>query len=140
MYTTGVYTGIYMYPNVNMHVYIYKNTYDTLFRSMYVFIQLCLAPVSIYTYLEVVLAYVFVLLCICVYVSVRVRVCVCAYTCARCVCLCVCVCVHALKERVYLSASVGGVRLGMCVCVFARLFSHINSSSCRIVCMEKILL
>jgi len=119
MYVTGVYTGIYMYLHVNMHVYIYKITYDTLFRFIYVFTQLYLTPVSICTYLEVVLAYVCVLVCICVCVSVRVRVCVCACTCALCVCLCVCVCVHALKERVYLSASVGGVCLGMCVCVFS---------------------
>ena len=59
---------------------------------------------------------------VCVYLCVVVFVCVHARV--RSVCVC---CVNALKERVYLSASVGGVCLGMCVCVFARLFSHFNS-------------
>ena len=82
---------------------------------IYVFIQLYLAPVSICTYLEVVLAYVClypcasmcVYLCVCMFVRVYARV--------QCVCVCVCVCVHALKERVYMSASVRGVFLCMCV-------------------------
>jgi len=109
-----------------MHVYIYENTYVTLFRFIYVFIQLCLAPVGIYTYLEVVLAYVCVLVCIYVCVSVSVHVCVCACTCARCVCLSASVCVHALKERVYLSTSVEGVCLGMCVCECLRVYFRIS--------------
>ena len=62
-----------------------------LYRVIYVFIQLYLAPVSIYTYLEVVLTCVCVLvhLCMCIYACACL--CVCKHVCGVCVCVYVCV-------------------------------------------------
>jgi len=124
-----------------IHLSIYKSACVYLWKYIWhtVSIYICIhtvAPCSCkYLYIprDGVGVCVCVLVCICVCISVRVRVCVCACTCAQCVCVCVCVCVHALKERVYMSASVGGVCLCMCVCRCVCLRDYFRTSILHLV-------